>query len=300
MAATDSSEGQDASKATSKRSGSSPTEAEERSREGSTSGKSASIRETESSEIVVNWPSSKSADKGSTSSQSGRSNGTQRVLLKHLKQDGSTNSPKILKSGTFAGFSKQPDVAAPETIEDHTPRASGHSQTVPRITIQQATDATGVVSPLRTPDDTRDRSLSDKTLRGRTMSRRNSATQNPFSPERDTSSEYFPDTNKPTPSQRIISVDQLNSLVPFPEYEHDVEGTGGPSSPAPVVVKDKRGSYVLRKGRYLVLRSPVLQAMLGREIAGQAKPALAQLAHRTRDMDYPPVIPNTTPRTPAP
>lgn len=290
MAATNPFEGQNAPETLSKRSGSDPAEAEENSREGSASGKSPTLRETESSETVVRSPSSKPACKGPKSSQKGGSKGSQGVLLRSLKQDESTNNAETLKTEEAAASCVHPNVEASKTA---------HSQSVPRITIQPATDATGIISPLPTPSGTREPPLSGEEIRGSTMSRRNSMTQNPFRPATGMTSGFFLDTTKPTPSQPTRSVDELSSLLQFPEYGHDAKGKGGANPPAEGVSRKKRRSHVLRKGRYLVFRSPVLQAMLGREIAGQAKPVLAQLAHKTHQKVYPPPTPNTTSKSPA-
>ena len=299
MAATNPFEGQNAPETLSKRSGSDPAEAEENSREGSASGKSPTLRETESSETVVHSPSSKPACKGPKSSQKGGSKGSQGVLLRSLKQDESTNNAETLKTEEIAASCVHPNVEASKTAQALSPRARGHSQSVPRITIQPATDATGIISPLPTPSGTREPSLSGEQIRGSIMSRRNSMTQNPFRPATGMTSGFFLDTTKPTPSQPTRSMDELSSLIQLPEYGHDAKGTGGANPPAEGVSRKKRRSHVLRKGRYLVFRSPVLQAMLGIEIAGQAKPVLAQLAHKTHQKVYPPPTPNTTSKSPA-
>lgn len=228
-------------------------------------GKSPTLREAESSETVVHSPSLKPACKGPKSSQKGGSKGSQGVLLRSLTQDESSNKAETLKTEEVAASCVHRNVEASKTAQALSPRARGHSQSVPRITIQPATDATGIISPLPTPSGTRVPSLSGEEIRGSTMSRRNSMTQNPFSPATGMTSGFFLDTTKPTPSQPTRSVDELSSLLQFPEYGHDTNGTGGANPPAERVSRKKRRSHVLRKGRYLVFRSPVLQAMLGRD-----------------------------------
>ena len=52
--------------------------------------------------------------------------------------------------------------------------------------------------------------------------------------------------------------------------------------PAPVLPPLKRRKLYLRKARNLAMRKTVLQAMLGRQLADQTKPALRMLAHGER------------------
>lgn len=53
-------------------------------------------------------------------------------------------------------------------------------------------------------------------------------------------------------------------------------------APAPVLPPLKRRKLYLRKARNLVMREIVLEMMLGRQLAGQTKPALRTLAHGER------------------
>lgn len=52
--------------------------------------------------------------------------------------------------------------------------------------------------------------------------------------------------------------------------------------PAPVLPPLKRRKLYLRKARNLAMRKTILQAMLGRQLADQTKPALRMLAHGER------------------
>ena len=303
MAAENPSKGEDASKAVGERSGPSPAEVAEDPGERPTSGTEAKLHHTESSETVVHSPSSKPKGKGQETSQENRPDGPQGILFGHLKDDES-GSNLGGRPGTISpsGLTPMDDFALENSVRESLPHGPkfgslGSQGAPPRIVIQPATDATGLISPLPTPAHTSD---PEEAERGRPKRRRGSTPQNPFNLVGDVPYGYFPDTTKASAIATTKSVNDLTSILPFPDPDVDMMAMNT-ATPAPrLFVKEKRRTHALRKGRYLVLRSPVLRAMLGREIAGTTKPALATLAHRTPKKDYPPLAPSLSLSRPRP
>ena len=172
----------------------------------------------------------------------------------------------------------------------------------PKIIIQQATEMTDTVSPYRTPRNTSKSVASAGSADDHGSETRGSSPWNQLEQETNRSNDYFPIVSDRKPKESVKTVDELSSFLPFPEYQPDIQRQSNAASHSSAgfheISQEKRRTHILRKGRYLVLRRRVLEAMLGRELANIARPSLALLAHKTTEQEPSPRAQSPSSRQP--
>ena len=172
----------------------------------------------------------------------------------------------------------------------------------PKIVIQQATELTDTVSPHRTPRNASKSGASAGSADDDGTDNRGSSPWNQLDPEANRSSDYFPMIEDRKRKESVKSGDELSSFLPFPNYQPDIQQPSHVAFPSGVlsqeVTQEKRRTHLLRKGRYLVLRRRILEAMLGRELATITRPSLALLAHKTTEQEPSPHLQSSPSRQP--